>query len=91
MLEAVPSEDSYEESEEENKIPFQSVSLDIWDKKYRLKSKQDEFIDQDINDTYLRVAKALAEVELPKNRDIWSKKICMGAETRSNPSRQNYL
>ena len=44
MLDVVPTEDSYEEPEEAKKIPFQSVSLDIWDKKYRLKSKQDEFI-----------------------------------------------
>jgi ribonucleoside-diphosphate reductase alpha chain len=44
-------------------IAFQEASLDIWDKKYRLKSKSGEIIDQDIDDTYKRVARALADVE----------------------------
>ncbi len=44
-------------------IAFQEASLDIWDKKYRLKSKTGEIIDQDIDDTYKRVARALADVE----------------------------
>ncbi|WP_376695492.1 adenosylcobalamin-dependent ribonucleoside-diphosphate reductase [Wenzhouxiangella sp. EGI_FJ10305] len=44
-------------------IDFQEASLDIWDKKYRLKSKTGEIIDQDIDDTYKRVARALADVE----------------------------
>ncbi len=44
-------------------IPLQSASLDIWDKKYRLKSKDGACIDQTIDDTYKRVARALADVE----------------------------
>ena len=40
-------------------VPMQSVSLDIWDKKYRLKTKQGELLDQDVDDTYKRVARAL--------------------------------
>jgi len=44
-------------------IPFQPASLDIWDKKYRLKTKTGEVIDREMDDTYKRVAKALAEVE----------------------------
>ena len=44
-------------------IPFQAASLDIWDKKYRLKSKTGEIIDQTIDDTYKRVARALSDVE----------------------------
>lgn len=44
-------------------IDFQEASLDIWDKKYRLKSKTAEIIDHDIDATYQRVARALAEVE----------------------------
>ena len=39
-------------------IEMQEASLDIWDKKYRLKDKQDKPVDQDIEATYLRVAKA---------------------------------
>ena len=44
-------------------IPMQPTSLDIWDKKYRLKTKQGEPLDADIDGTYLRVAKALSEAE----------------------------
>jgi ribonucleoside-diphosphate reductase alpha chain len=44
-------------------IPFQPASTDIWDKKYRLKKKEGEVIDQTIDETYQRVAKSLSEVE----------------------------
>jgi ribonucleoside-diphosphate reductase alpha chain len=44
-------------------IPMQPASTDIWDKKYRLKTKAGEPIDADIDGTYQRVAKALAEAE----------------------------
>lgn len=53
-------------------IEFQSASLDIWDKKYRLKSKQGENIDQDIEATYMRIAKALVDVErTPEKKEQW--------------------
>jgi ribonucleoside-diphosphate reductase alpha chain len=44
-------------------IPMQPASTDIWDKKYRLKTKQGEALDADIDGTYKRVAKALADAE----------------------------
>ena len=44
-------------------ISLQEASLDIWDKKYRLKTKTGEIIDQEVDDTYKRVARALADVE----------------------------
>ncbi|WP_133480069.1 adenosylcobalamin-dependent ribonucleoside-diphosphate reductase [Cognatilysobacter segetis] len=44
-------------------IPLQPASLDIWDKKYRLKTKTGAPVDADIDATYQRVAKALAEAE----------------------------
>jgi ribonucleoside-diphosphate reductase alpha chain len=50
-------------STDSKEIPFQAASLDIWDKKYRLKSKTGEVIDETIDDTYKRVARALADVE----------------------------
>ena len=49
-------------------VPFQEASLDIWDKKYRLKSKIGESIDSNIDDTYKRVALAIAGVE--KTREL---------------------
>ncbi len=47
-------------------IPLQSASLDIWDTKYRLKTKDGDAIDENIDATYQRVAKALADVEQGK-------------------------
>ncbi len=44
-------------------IEFQPASKDIWDKKYRLKTKAGEAIDDSIDGTYRRVARALADVE----------------------------
>jgi ribonucleoside-diphosphate reductase alpha chain len=53
-------------------IAFQEASLDIWDKKYRLKSKTGEIIDHTIDDTYKRVARALADVEESEpKREQW--------------------
>ena len=53
-------------------IPLQPASLDIWDKKYRLKSKQGAAVDVDIDHTYQRVARALAAVETTtEKQDYW--------------------
>ena len=52
-------------------IDFQDASLDTWDRKYRLKTGSGEVIDKTIEDTYVRVAKALAEVEAPPVRKRW--------------------
>ncbi|MDG2288358.1 MAG: ribonucleotide reductase N-terminal alpha domain-containing protein, partial [Woeseiaceae bacterium] len=50
-------------------IEFQSASLDIWDSKYRLTAKDGQKIDTDIDDTYQRVARALADVEIESKRE----------------------
>ncbi|MGB5164587.1 MAG: adenosylcobalamin-dependent ribonucleoside-diphosphate reductase [Woeseiaceae bacterium] len=50
-------------------IEFQPASLDIWDAKYRLSSKEGVNIDESIDDTYTRVARALADVEVESKRD----------------------
>lgn len=47
----------------EQEIPMQPASQDIWDKKYRLKTKSGAAVDADIDATYQRVAKALADAE----------------------------
>ena len=49
-------------------IEMQDASLDIWDKKYRLKDKNEQPVDKDINATYMRVAKALSDVESKEKR-----------------------
>ncbi|WP_132147050.1 LAGLIDADG family homing endonuclease [Luteibacter rhizovicinus] len=45
-------------------IPLQPASYDIWDKKYRLKAKSGEPVDGSVDETYSRVARALADVEI---------------------------
>ncbi len=53
-------------------IPLQEASLDIWDKKYRLRSKTGEIIDEDIDATFKRVARALSNAEgTEKKREEW--------------------
>ena len=55
-------------------IPLQAASQDIWDIKYRLKTKDGDAVDLTIDDTYQRVAKALADVETgKKNQDHYYK------------------
>ena len=55
-------------------IPLQDASLDIWDAKYRLKTKDGQPVDKTIDDTYKRVAKALAGVEKTKaDQEKWYK------------------
>jgi ribonucleoside-diphosphate reductase alpha chain len=50
-------------------IEFQAASIDIWDAKYRLAAKDGSKIDTTIDDTYKRVAKALASVELEAKQE----------------------
>jgi ribonucleoside-diphosphate reductase alpha chain len=52
-------------------IPFQEASIDIWDKKYRLTAKDGAPIDHSMDDTYKRVARALADVEAEELRAQW--------------------
>ena len=85
MLKVVPSE-SAEDEPEEKKIPFQSVSEDIWDKKYRLKSKNGDFVDKNIDETYQRVARALADVETPEKRELWHKEFLWALQNGAIPA-----
>lgn len=59
------------ESRDARSIPFQEASLDIWDKKYRLTAKDGTPVDHSMDDTYKRVARALADVEKPEVREHW--------------------
>jgi len=55
-------------------IPLQPASQDIWETKYRLKTKDGTPVDDTIDSTYQRVARALADVEAtPELRELWHK------------------
>ena len=67
-------------------IEMQAASLDIWDKKYRLKDKQEKPVDQDIDATYLRVATALAEVESKNKRKQWQERFLWALQHGAIPA-----
>ena len=68
-------------------IALQPASYDIWDKKYRLKSKTGEILDQDIEATYKRIAKALAEVETSaEKREEWYGKFLWALQNGAIPA-----
>lgn len=62
-------------------IPLQQTSYEIWEKKYQLKDTHQNPVDKTVEDTYNRVATALASVE--KNPEQWVDKfkyaLSMGA------------
>ena len=50
-------------------VELQSTSLDIWKTKYQLTAKDGSEVDKNIDDTYVRLARALANVEAEPDRD----------------------
>ena len=67
-------------------IVMQAASLDIWDKKYRLKDKESNPVDVDINATYMRVAKALSDVEVKSKRDEWKERFVWALQHGAIPA-----
>jgi ribonucleoside-diphosphate reductase alpha chain len=59
----------------ESAIPLQPASYDIWDKKYRLKAKNGVPVDDSVDGTYQRVARALSDVEATEElRAHWNER-----------------
>ena len=69
-----------------NTIELQGASLDIWDKKYRLKDAQGNAVDKDIDGTYARVARALAEVEDETVRQEWEQRFVWALKRGAIPA-----
>ncbi len=67
-------------------IALQEASLNIWDTKYRLKTKVGDPVDGDINGTYERVAKALADVEEPAKRTEWYERFVWALQRGAIPA-----
>ncbi|MBF0462726.1 MAG: adenosylcobalamin-dependent ribonucleoside-diphosphate reductase [Magnetococcales bacterium] len=53
---------------------LQPASWDIWDSKYRLKSMEGTPLDASPDDTYQRVASAIAQVETPDKQAFWAER-----------------
>jgi ribonucleoside-diphosphate reductase alpha chain len=67
-------------------IALQEASLNIWDTKYRLKTKSGEPVDRDIDGTYERVARALAAVEEPSKRQEWYERFVWALQRGAIPA-----
>ena len=67
-------------------LPLQEASLNIWDTKYRLKSKSGEPVDKDIQATRERVARALADVEDAPRRDYWYERFVWALQRGAIPA-----
>ena len=53
-------------------IQYQQASIDIWDKKYRLKKHDGTPVDETMDDTYKRIASTLSDVEETQNKkEYW--------------------
>ena len=50
-------------------VDLQPTSLDIWQTKYQLKAKDGSKVDKNIDETYIRLARALSEVEAKNERE----------------------
>lgn len=70
----------------ESSIPLQAASLDIWDKKYRLRDKFNKPVDKTIGDTFERVAKALASVEIKAKQKHWHQQFLWALENGAIPA-----
>lgn len=76
-------QDSTDRTDSPDKI-LQPASYDIWDKKYRLKDGARP-LDKTIEDTWSRVARALAEVE-PKRNAHWEKEFRWALDNGAIPA-----
>ncbi len=67
-------------------LSLQDTSMELKDKKYRLKNKQDEAIDVTLDDTYKRLACALCALENQSDRDYWYKAFLWALRQGAIPS-----
>ncbi|MDN3640634.1 adenosylcobalamin-dependent ribonucleoside-diphosphate reductase [Simiduia curdlanivorans] len=68
-----------------SQIALQPASLDIWDKKYRLKDKANQPVDGDINASWRRIAESLSALE-PKNKKHWLEQFQWALENGAIPA-----
>jgi ribonucleoside-diphosphate reductase alpha chain len=68
-------------------IEMQPASLDIWDKKYRLKDGSGSPVDEDILNTMKRIARALADAEVDDDkRDQWYQRFVWALQNGALPA-----
>ena len=67
-------------------IPLQAASEDIWAQKYRLTSKSGTPIDDSVDATWRRVARALADVEPAEVREHWHERFLWALRNGAIPA-----
>lgn len=67
-------------------IPLQAASLDIWDTKYRLKTRSGDPVDQSMDSTWERVAAALAAVEDKDKKEHWYERFLWALQRGAIPA-----
>ena len=67
-------------------VDLQSTSLDIWQTKYQLKSKDGSKIDKNIDDTYMRLARALSDVEKETDKEKYYDKFLWALRAGAIPA-----
>ena len=81
-MKSAPKKSDHESLE----VEYQSASIDIWDKKYRLKELSGEPIDLVMDDTFKRVAKALSKVEEPEQQEKWEQEFLWALRSGAIPA-----
>ncbi len=68
-------------------VPMQAASLDIWQQKYQLKDRLGQAVDQDIDHSYRRVARALADIETTDElREQWYQRFLWALQQGAIPA-----
>ena len=68
-----------------HELPLQPASYDIWDKKYRLKDKRGNNQETCVNETFIRIAKALAAIEVNDQKE-WQEKFLWAMQSGAYPA-----
>ncbi len=65
---------------------LQPASLDIWQRKYQLKTNGEVPVDKNLDETYIRVARALANIEEEPIREEWYKNFVWALQQGAIPA-----
>ncbi|NHW00345.1 adenosylcobalamin-dependent ribonucleoside-diphosphate reductase [Stutzerimonas degradans] len=74
------------ESKITSSIPLQVASEDIWTQKYRLTNKDGTPVDDNVDATWQRVARALADVEPAEQREHWHERFLWALRNGAIPA-----
>lgn len=68
------------------KVELQPTSVETWANKYQLRDSHGRPVDKSVQDTYRRVAKALASVEKKEDRKVWEEEFYWALNNGATPA-----